>query len=195
MLAQTAQHVLEAFERYDGQFALGYKLDGARVQIHCQSGCVRIYTRNLGEVTGSLQDLVARVRDGLGAEAAILVGEAVAIDAQGRPLTFQHLMRRFRRKHGLENLIEEIPVQLHLFDILSADGETLVDSDDVERWAALEGAAGDLRLVERLIPETADQGKAFAEAARRDGHEGIMAKDLASTYNPGGRGKSFTVSL
>jgi DNA ligase-1 len=191
MLAQTADDLSEAFERYGGRLALEYKLDGARVQIHRQEDEVRVYSRNLADVTASLPDVVAAVRDKLAATAAILEGEAVAVDAQGRPLPFQHLMRRFRRKHAVAATAEEIPIQLYLFDLLCGEGRSLVDVPGEDRWAALENAAGMLNLVPRVVPETIEQGKAFAEAAHRDGHEGVMAKDLDSTYAPGVRGKSW----
>jgi DNA ligase-1 len=191
MLAQTAGDLAEAFERYEGRVALEYKLDGARVQIHRQGDEVRIYSRNLAEVTASLPDVVAEVKDQLAAEEVILEGEAVAVDAQGRPLPFQHLMRRFRRKHAVAATVEEIPIQLHLFDILHLNGKTLVDAPYKERWAALEKAAGRLNLVRRLIPKTVEEGEAFAKAAYGDGHEGVMAKDLESAYTPGVRGKSW----
>jgi DNA ligase-1 len=191
MLAQTAGDLAEAFKRYEGRVALEYKLDGARVQIHGRGDEVRIYSRHLAEVTASLPDVVAEVRDQLAAEEAILEGEAVAVDAQGRPLPFQHLMRRFRRKHAVAATVEEIPVQLHLFDILYLNGKTLVDAPCQERWGALEKAAGKLNLVRRLIPKTIEKGEAFAKAAYREGHEGVMAKDLDSAYTPGVRGKSW----
>jgi DNA ligase-1 len=191
MLTQTAGDLIEAFERYEGRVALEYKLDGARVQIHRRGDEVRIYSRHLAEVTASLPDVVAEVQDKLAAEEAILEGEAVAVDAQGQPLPFQHLMRRFRRKHAVAATVEEIPVELHLFDALYLNGKTLVDASCQERWAALEGAAGKLNLVRRLIPKTVEEGEAFAEAAYRDGHEGVMAKDLDSAYTPGVRGKSW----
>jgi DNA ligase-1 len=191
MLAQTASNLAEAFARYEGRVALEYKLDGARVQIHRRGDEVRIYSRRLADVTDSLPDVVAEVRGKLAAEEAILEGEAVAVDAQGRPLPFQHLMRRFRRKHALASTVEEIPIQLHLFDLLYANGRSLVDASGEERWTALERAVGELNLVRRLIPKTIEEGEAFAEAAHRDGHEGVMAKDLGSVYAPGVRGKSW----
>jgi DNA ligase-1 len=191
MLAQTAKDLAEAFELYPARVALEYKLDGARVQIHRRDDQVRIYSRHLADVTVSLPDVVAEVREKLAASEAILEGEVVAVDAQGRPLPFQHLMRRFRRKHGVAATVEEIPVQLHLFDALYVNGKSLVDVPNQERWKALERAAGRLNRVQRLVPRTLEEGKAFAEAAYRDGHEGVMVKDLVSTYTPGIRGKSW----
>lgn len=58
------------------------------------------------------------MKHALAAEAAIVEGEALEVDQQGRPLPFQHLMRRFRRKHALAQTVAEIPVQLHRFDAL-----------------------------------------------------------------------------
>jgi DNA ligase-1 len=191
MLAQTAEDLAEPFERYEGRVALEYKLDGARVQIHRRGDEVRIYSRHLADVTASLPDVVAEVKDKLAVAEAILEGEAVAVDVRGRPLPFQHLMRRFRRKHDVAAIVEEIPVQLHLFDLLYADGRSLIDAPARERWTALERAAGGLHLVERLVPETIAEGEAFAEAAYRAGHEGVMAKHLDSAYTPGVRGKSW----
>ncbi|MGD8397625.1 MAG: ATP-dependent DNA ligase [Anaerolineae bacterium] len=191
MLAQTAGGVAEAFERYDDHVALEYKLDGARVQIHRRGDEVRIYSRNLADVTASLPDVVDRVASGMAAEKAIVEGEAVAVDAEGRPLPFQHVMRRFRRKQDVAAMVREIPVQIYLFDVLYAGGRSLVDADYHARWDALAAAAGDVELVPRLLPETVEAGKAFADAARRAGHEGVMAKQLSSAYNPGVRGKAW----
>jgi DNA ligase-1 len=171
--------------------ALEFKLDGARVQIHRQGDRVSIYSRNLADVTASLPDVVAQVRAGLTAEEAVLDGEAVAVDAEGRPLPFQHLMRRFRRVHDVTDSVQEIPVRLYLFDALYIDGRSLVDTAYSERWAALQAAAGDLHLVPRTVPERVQDGEAFARTSRHAGHEGLVLKDLESAYKPGVRGKSW----
>lgn len=191
MLAQTAEDLTEAFERFHGRVALEYKLDGARVQLHRVDEQVRIYSRNLSDVTASLPDVVAQIKHSTFAPECILEGEAVAVDAQGRPLPFQHLMRRFRRKYDIDAAVREIPVQLHLFDALYVNGDSLVDMPYRDRWSALEQASGGLNLVRRIIPKTTEEAQAFAETSHRDGHEGVMAKDLSSTYTPGVRGKSW----
>jgi DNA ligase 1 len=191
MLAQTADDMAGAFEQLDGRLALEYKLDGARVQIHRRGDEVAIYSRNLADVTGSLPDVAGEIRAGLSASEAIVEGEAVAVDAQGRPLPFQHLMRRFRRKHAIAATLEEVPVQLYLFDALYVNGRMLVDTPYEARWAALAEAAGALTLVPRVLPATPAEGAAFAEAAYRNGHEGVMAKALGSAYSPGVRGKAW----
>jgi DNA ligase-1 len=100
-------------------------------------------------------------------------------------------MRRFRRKHAVEETVKEIPLELYLFDAVYLNGRSLIDLPARERWAALERAAGSLNLVRRLVPESLHVAGVFAGAAYRDGHEGVMAKDLESAYNPGVRGKSW----
>ena len=191
MLAQTAEDAATAFSELAGHIAVEYKLDGARVQIHARRKQVRIFSRQLSDVTDSLPDVAADVRTKLLASEAILEGEVVAVDAKGRPLPFQHLMRRFRRTHEVAEAIADIPVRLYLFDALCVDGRSLIDGPNRERWAVLEQVADGLGLAGRLVPAGLDEGLAFADAAYRAGHEGVMIKDLDSTYTPGVRGKSW----
>ncbi|MFQ6014668.1 MAG: ATP-dependent DNA ligase, partial [Anaerolineae bacterium] len=191
MLAQTADDLSEAFRRHQGGLALEYKLDGARVQIHKRGEEVRIYSRRLSDVTRSLPDLVQLVRDGLRGDEAVVEGEAVAVDGRGRPLPFQYLMRRFRRVRDVAAMVERIPLELYLFDLLYLDGYSFIDTPYKERWLALVEAAGSLKLVQRLLPRTVTEGETFAEEAYRAGHEGVIAKQLSSTYTPGLRGKAW----
>jgi len=191
MLAHTAKDLAEAFEYHKGNIALEYKLDGARVQIHKDNTKIKIYTRNLSEVTKSLPEIVEEVRNEMRANRAILEGEVIAVDAEGRPLPFQHLMRRFRRVHKIAETAHQVPVELHLFDILYREGESLVDLPYRERWQILRQAKGGMRAVRREIPPDTSEGEAFAQQAYRDGHEGLIAKHLDSPYRPGVRGKGW----
>jgi DNA ligase-1 len=191
MLAQTANDLDEVFQSFNGRVALEYKLDGARVQIHCDGDRVEIYSRNLANVTSSLPDVVSVARDTLTAHEAILEGEVVAVDREGRPLPFQHVMRRFRRRHAIASAVDDTPVHLFLFDALFVDGRSLIDTSNEARWKALQLLVGGRNLVRRLVPDGVSEGKEFAEAAYKSGHEGVMAKDLGSPYNPGVRGGSW----
>lgn len=200
MLAKMADDVAQAFQEHQGKTALEYKLDGARVQIHKAGDEVRIYSRNLSEVTPSLPEVVGQVREEVRADSAILEGEVIAVDEMGRPLPFQHLMRRFRRIHNLRELMREVPIQLYLFDILYWDGASLVDEPNHERWRALQEVKGNLNCVARLTPRNPQEGEAFAQASYEAGHEGLIAKRLDSVYTPGVRGKAWfkikqTISL
>lgn len=200
MLAQMADDVAQAFQEHKGKTALEYKLDGARVQIHKAGDEVRIYSRNLSEVTPSLPEVVDQVRKEVKADSAIVEGEVIAVDERGRPLPFQHLMRRFRRIHNLKELMREVPIQLYLFDTLYRDGESLVDEPNRKRWQVLQEVKGNLNSVARLTPRNPQEGEAFAQASYEAGHEGLIAKRLDSVYTPGVRGKAWfkikkTISL
>jgi DNA ligase 1 len=190
MLAEIAGDVEEALRVHGGRTALEYKYDGARVQVHREGERVGIWTRRLSDVTRSLPDVVAAARGYAGAP-FILDGEVVALDAAGRPLPFQELMRRFRRVHGVEALARELPLALHFFDCLMADGRPLIDAPYAERWAALTRVTGGRDLAERALVDTAEAARAFQARSLAAGHEGLMAKDLGAAYEPGGRGKRW----
>ncbi|MBU1878450.1 MAG: ATP-dependent DNA ligase, partial [Chloroflexi bacterium] len=193
MLAQTADDMADVFAKIE-DVALEFKFDGARVQVHAQSGGdeVRVYSRQLADVTASVPDLVAAVREGLRAQDAILEGEAVATGVEGRPLPFQDLMRRFRRVHDVDRLARQIPLHLHAFDLLWLDGQSLLDQPYEARRAALAGViAPPLTLATQVMPTDVTKAEAFAQAAYEAGHEGVMAKRLSSAYTPGARGRHW----
>ena len=191
MLAQTATSVAEAFELLGPQLALEYKLDGARMQIHKTGQQVWLFSRHLSDLTMSLPEVGEEVIREVAASAAILEGEVIAVAEDGRPLPFQHLMRRLGRVRDIETMREHVPVKLYLFDLLYADGMVWIDRPYCERFEKLQRVHGNISLVERLLPSSMAEGDAFLEAARIAGHEGVMAKKLGSPYTPGVRGRHW----
>jgi DNA ligase-1 len=190
MLGEIVPDFGEVLRAHGGRTALEFKYDGARVQVHRDGERVAIWTRRLSDVTRSLPDVVAVARE-LSGGPFILDGEVVALDAAGRPLPFQELMRRFRRVHGVEALAREMPLALHFFDCLLADGRSLIDAPQAERWQALRRVTGGRYLAERALVDDVEAARAFHARALAAGHEGVMAKDPRSTYEPGGRGKRW----
>ena len=95
MLAGSTENVEDALARLDGA-ALEYKLDGARIQVHKGGDEVRIFTRQLQDVTGRMPDLIEWARS-LPVRDAVLDGEALALRPDGRPHPFQVTMRRLGR--------------------------------------------------------------------------------------------------
>jgi DNA ligase-1 len=93
--------------------------------------------------------------------------------------------------HGVEALVREMPLALHVFDCLLADGRSLIDAPQAERWAALTRVTDGRHLAERVLVDDVDAARAFHARALAAGHEGVMAKDPRSTYEPGGRGKRW----
>jgi len=191
MLAEIAASPDDALATHGGATAMEYKYDGARIQLHVDGDRVAIWSRRMSDVTRSLPDIVAIARRDLSGAPLILDGEVVALDAAGRPLPFQELMRRFRRVRGVDEAVGSRPLALHLFDCLVADGRSYLDEPYARRWEALERVTGGRWLAERAMVTAGEAGEAFMARALAAGHEGVMAKDPASPYEPGGRGKKW----
>src|SRR4030095_987021 len=156
-----------------GATAMEYKYDGARIQLHADADRVAIWSRRMSDVTRSLPDIVALARDHLaGAAPLILDGEVVALDAVGRPLPFPELMRRFPRGRGVEEAAGSLPLTLHLFDCLMADGRSYLDRPYTERWSTLERVTAGRWLAERVMVTSTEAGDAFMARALAGGHEG-----------------------
>ncbi len=191
MLAQTADDVSDALAEHGGKTAFEYKYDGARVQIHKQGSEVRVFSRRLTDVTQSLPEVVEAVKANSEVDEAILEGEVIAVDDIGSPIPFQHLMRRFKRVHKVEDMAEKIPVKLHLFDVLYLNGESLISRPYLQRRRILAENAGEIPLTTQFVTDKKDRAETFLKAALDAGHEGLMAKKLDSPYTPGTRGKRW----
>ena len=191
MLAQMANDVAEALSEHDGKTAFEYKYDGARIQIHKFGDEVRIFSRGLTDVTESLSEIVEATRENVKAREVILEGEVIAVDSRGYPIPFQHLMRRFRRVHGIEDASERIPVRLYLFDILYLDGESLTSIPYLRRRQILAENAGSIPLTKQIVTDNIRDAERFLKEAIDAGQEGLMAKNLDGVYTPGIRGKRW----
>ncbi|MDH5449279.1 MAG: ATP-dependent DNA ligase [Candidatus Bathyarchaeota archaeon] len=191
MMAQMAADVDEALRGHGGESAFEDKLDGARIQIHKSGDKVKVYSRRLTDVTESLPEVVQLVRDQIGAREAILEGEVIAVGKDGSPMLFQHLMRRFRRVHNIEEMTKQIPIQLYLFDLLYLDEASLITDPYVERRRKLKAISGDISLTKQVITNDRAEAERFLREAMSRGHEGLMAKKLDSRYTPGVRGKRW----
>jgi DNA ligase-1 len=189
MLADTAADVEAALERL-GEAGFEYKLDGARVHVHKDGDRIEVYSRQQHRVTAAVPEIVERVA-ALPARRLVLDGEAIAFGATGRPLPFQETMRRFGRKLDVARLRAEMPLRVYLFDALRVDDETLIDRPLGERWQALTAATAATDLVPRLVTASPEEADAFATRALAEGHEGVMAKGLASSYSAGRRGAEW----
>ena len=189
MLSQTAEEVGEALARLK-LAAFEWKLDGARVQVHKSGGEVRVYTRNLNDVTARVPEIVEAVR-GLPASSLILDGEAIALRPDRRPHSFQTTMRRFGRKLEVEAMQRELPLSVYFFDCLLRDGAALVDRPAEERFAALTESLPATLVIPRLVTADPIEGTRFFDDAIALGHEGIMAKSLTGLYEAGRRGAGW----
>jgi ATP-dependent DNA ligase I len=190
MLAQSAADTREALERLGGEVALEWKMDGARIQAHKSGDTVRLYTRSLNEVTHAIPEVADVVRASLHRE-LILDGEAIALDADGRPLPFQVTMRRFGRKLDVERMRSQLPIRAYFFDCLWLDGRSLVGCPARERHVALSRAILEASRMPRLVTNSMSQAQAYYDGAVAAGHEGLVAKSLDAPYEAGNRGASW----
>ncbi|MDH3223993.1 MAG: ATP-dependent DNA ligase [Gemmatimonadota bacterium] len=188
MLASTSEGPSEALERH-GSGLFEWKLDGARIQVHKGGDRVRVFTRNLREVTGVVPEIVEHARQ-IPANELVLDGEAIALRPDGRPEPFQVTMSRFGRSRS-DPSEGAVRLTAFYFDLLYHDGMTLVDRPLVERVARLATVVGPDDLLPSVTTDAPDVGEAFLEEARAAGHEGVMVKDPASAYQAGRRGKSW----
>ena len=191
MLAQMANNIADALKEHGGKTALEYKLDGARVQIHKSGEETRIFSRRLTDITESLPEIVELVKSNVKTKEVILEGEVIAVNDEGKPIPFQHLMRRFRRVHAVEDMTRKIPVKLYLFDILYLEGKSLIEKPYLERRKILEEIKGEIPLTKQLITDNPKEAEKFLKEAINAGHEGLMAKRLNGEYVPGIRGKHW----
>jgi DNA ligase-1 len=181
MLASTATSVPEAVGSFD-RSSVEWKLDGIRIQIHRRDDEIRIYTRNLNDITHTLPGIVAAVRR-LPVTDAVLDGEALWMSEHG-PAAYQDTVSQIGSAAPPEGIVT------FLFDVLHLDGDDLLDTPLEERSARLEDVASQLRIPSVITsdPETAQRALDEALAA---GHEGVVVKDAASLYSAGRRGKAW----
>lgn len=185
MLASPACDVGEAITAI-GSASVEWKLDGARVQAHRAGGEVRLYTRNLNEVTDRLGGVVEVVRSLPGGD-LVLDGEVLGLDADGGPRRFQDTMGDF----GAETAVDRGGgLRAFFFDVLHA-GEPLVDEPLTVRRDLLREIVPESSRLPSIVTADATEAGRFLDAAIAAGHEGVMVKDLAAPYEAGRRGGSW----
>jgi DNA ligase-1 len=186
MLAKTAPSAADAMET-EGLSSVEWKLDGVRIQVHRAGEEVKVFTRNLNEVTDRLVDVVGIVLE-FGATRFVLDGEVMSLAVDGKPRPFVETMSRF----GTEGRAEKTdPVVPFFFDVFHVDGVDLIDQPLAHRQDALDRLVPADYLVSRTITDQPAEAQRVLEEARRRGHEGIMVKRLDSPYEAGRRGASW----
>ncbi|MFC4146901.1 ATP-dependent DNA ligase [Micromonospora mangrovi] len=196
MLAQSAPSVDEALTATGVPAVVDVKLDGIRIQAHRSGEDVAIFTRSLDDITARLPEVVALVR-ALPARELVLDGEAIGLDATGRPLPFQQTSSRAARRatgsvvvpaaEGADGTV----LTPYFFDLLHLDGVDLVDLPGRERWAALARVVDPALLVGRVEVDGPEQAGAAFAAAIDAGQEGVVVKDPAAPYDAGRRGSAW----
>jgi DNA ligase 1 len=183
MLAQAASGIDEALAATGVPASVDAKLDGIRVQVHRDGDDVVVFSRSLDDITARVPEIVAVTR-ALPVRTAVLDGEALALDAAGRPRPFQETAgRAARQTSGSLNPF--------FFDALHLDGTDLVDEPGSVRWAALDAIVPEEARVARTLVESQTQAEEAYLAALAHGQEGVVIKALRSPYDVGRRGSAW----
>jgi len=186
MLGEKAESIEEIIKKF-GKVAAEYKYDGLRTQIQKKDDKIWIYTRRLEDVTKQFPDLVKLCKKGLKTNECIVEGETLGINPKtGLPLPFQMLSQRIHRKYDVEKMAIEIPVQIHLFDIVYLDGKILFDKSFKERRKILESIVKIIpqkfELAKQIITDDVKKAEKFYQEALNAKQEGLFLKVLDSTY-------------
>ena len=184
MLAATSGSVTEALAELDGEVSVQAKLDGIRLQVHRSGDDVRLFTRNLNDVTERLPGVCDIVRS-FPVTNVVLDGELIGL-ADDSPEMFQDTASTFSSAGDSAR----VELQVQFFDILHRDGVDLVDEALSVRLGHLAEVVDD-RAVAGIVTEEADEAEAFARATLDAGHEGVMVKSMTSEYAAGRRGKTW----
>jgi DNA ligase-1 len=185
MLAASSPTVADALDA-TGAASVEWKLDGARIQVHRRGDDVRVFTRNLNDVTARMPEVVAVVLS-FPVNTVVLDGEAIGLTEEARPHRFQDTMSRFGRDDATGH---DVPLTAFFFDVLHVDGEDVIGKSLRERSELLDAIVGEQRVpaVCTADPEVAT---AFLDDALATGHEGVMVKALDSLYDAGRRGAAW----
>jgi DNA ligase-1 len=181
MLASTAETVAGAVQDFE-RASVEWKLDGIRIQVHRRGSEVRVFTRNLNDITHALPATVAAALR-LPVEQAVLDGEAIWMGDEG-PAAFQDTVAQIDAQAPPEG------ITTFLFDLLHLDGHDLLDVPLEERARRLAEIAPELQ-VPRLLTSDPAEGERVLDEALAAGHEGVVVKDAASLYAAGRRGKAW----
>jgi DNA ligase D-like protein (predicted ligase) len=170
-------------------WAFEFRWDGLRSIATVQRGRVRLHSAEQREISASYPELGV-LADRVGRRGVLLDGKIVALDGYGRP-SLGPLRRRMNAARPSEALLGRVPVAYYVFDVLHADGRSLLGMPYAQRRQRL----GELDLAGGpvvLPPSFTDTaGQVMVETATRYGLDGVVAKRLDSPYRPGRRSRSW----
>ena len=189
MLADVMFTAEEIASYYRRRLICESKYDGIRVQLHKAGSKVRMFSRKLDDITKSFAEI---------AQAALQIEGDVILDGElmayrnGKPLHFQELQKRLRRKQVSDAMRKDVPVIYVPYDVLYMD-KPVIHLQLAERKRLLSA----LKLKEPLVDfgcsvvESAEEIACAFDSSRKAGHEGLVVKDPDSQYHPGKRGRHW----
>jgi len=160
--------------------------------IHKKGERIWLFTRRLENITKQFPELREMVAKAVSAEECIIEGEMLGFNkATGKPMPFQFLSQRIKRKYDIESMAKEIPIQVNLFEIVYLDGRELFDEPLHERWKKLKSIIkpikGKFQLAEHLETKDLREAERFYKQSLAASQEGLIVKNMDAPYQPGRR--------
>ena len=182
MLADSAKKVPTGNYQYE------VKWDGIRALIYLNEGSLRIYSRNLNDITDQFPEFNVP-EEAFRINNAIFDAEIVCLDASGKA-DFKKVIKRLMSKKNFDYESRKTPAYCYLFDCLYLDGRSLMnDPLDRRRWWLQDSVR--VAQTNYRISESVEEGEELFEAAKAMGLEGIMAKRSDGKYTPGRRNDTW----
>jgi len=192
MLAYRVQSLAEAFKEVGKPALFEYKLDGFRVLISKKDDKIVLFSRRMENVTNQFPDVVQEVKKYVKGTSFILDTEVVGYDRKtDKYLPFQKISQRIRRKHDIEKMIKDYPVEINVFDVLYYNGKTYTKHTQKARRDLLKQIVkqkkSDVVITTSLITDNEKEAEKFYRDSLKAGNEGVMIKNLETIYKPGRR--------
>jgi len=195
-LAERLPSAEEVVKRMGSAFAAQPKFDGFRVAVHLDRSQkkepVKLFSRNLENTTRMFPDLIQGVLKEVKAKQAIIDGEALAYNPDSEEFyPFQETTKR-RRKYGVDEYVQKLPLKLFAFDLLYLDGKDVTFLPYIQRRKLLEKIIAKdgqkILIAEEKILHTPQEITSYFEEEIAHGLEGLVIKKLDAPYQAGGRG-------
>ncbi|MEM4719806.1 MAG: ATP-dependent DNA ligase [Candidatus Pacearchaeota archaeon] len=193
MLAIKVFSIKEAFEYCGRPAAVEQKYDGFRMLISKkENGDFYLFTRKLENVTNQFPEIVELVKKNVKAKSFILDSEVVGFNKKTKKyLPFEAISQRIKRKYEINKMVEELPVEVNVFDCLYFNGKGLLKRPFFERRKILEKIIKEekmkIRPAIQIITDNEEEAERFFKKSIEEGNEGIMIKNLNAEYKQGRR--------
>jgi len=199
MLADVMFSAEEIINYYNKPLICEYKYDGIRLQLHKFNKEVRLFSRNLVEITYAFPELVKAAIETtiettntmLSNQVDFIVdGELIAFK-NGKPLHFQELQKRLRRKNVTNSIQTEVPIYYFIYDIMYFKNYQVLKKSLFDRKDILSSISFKEPLINSSykIVESIEKVIAIFNESKDNGYEGLVVKDPLSQYHPGKRGR------
>jgi len=191
MLAQKAKGIEEGFNKVGKPCAIEYKYDGFRMLIHKNKQGIKLFTRQLENVTKQFPEVVDYIKKYVKGRSFILDSEAIGFNKNKKYQPFQYISQRIRRKYNIEELQKKLPVEINVFDILNFEGKSFIDEPFEKRAKLIRKIISNkpYKIIssKQIITKDVKKGTSFYKKALKDNQEGVMMKNLQAPYQPGSR--------